>query len=111
MEQKLKETYCYNHKGISVFVKVDYRNNRIDLVEPKCDGATNFKLKQWMFGNRGVEYVNGWLLILEAMGEAMKDAKKKMEKNLAETSKFKDNLVRNVMEKIGSELKKELKKK
>lgn len=111
METKFKETYSFSHKGINIFVKIDYRNNRIDLVEPKDLNGGNFRLKQWQFGNRGVEYVNGWLVILEAMGEAMKDAKKKYEKNLAETTKFKKDLVINVMQKIGNEMRKELKKK
>lgn len=100
MDTLYKQTYCFTHKGINIFVKIDYRNNRIDLVEPKCLEANNFKLKQWTFGNRGVEYVNGWLVILEAMGEAMKDAKKKIEKNLAETSKFKKEEIEGVLKKI-----------
>ena len=85
MQQRLlQEFYDFTHKDITVTVKIDYYNNRISLMEhERCVG---FSKKQWMFADRGVEYVSEWLVILEAMGEAMKDAKKKYEKQLEITS-------------------------
>ncbi len=90
MYQKFKETYSFNHKGIIIWVKIDYRNNRIDIVEPKDRDCGQFRKKEFIFVGRGVEYMNGWVDILEAVSEAVKDAKKRYEKELAETSKFKE---------------------
>lgn len=79
MENKVKETFSYTHKGIKIWVKIDYVNNRIDIVEPINEYIGQFKKKDFIFIGRGVEYMNGWLLILQAVGEAIKVAKKKYE--------------------------------
>ena len=86
--QKIKETYAFIHKDIKIFVKIDYVNNKISLMEPFKPHESEFKIKEWKFSKRGVEYMNGWLDILEAMKFAIIDAKKKYEKDLAENSKF-----------------------
>lgn len=83
-EHKHIEIYEHIHKGISVLVKIDYFTNEISLLDD-----VNMQRKEWIFAKRGVEYMNGWLTILEAMQEAIKNAKKKYEANLAEESKFK----------------------
>jgi hypothetical protein len=90
MEHKIKETIEFIHNDIKIYIKIDYINNRIDIVEP-VNGlqSGNFKKKEFCFIGRGVEYMNGWLKILEAIQEAVKFAKKKYEQQLAETSKFK----------------------
>jgi hypothetical protein len=83
-EHKHIEIYEHIHKGISVLVKINYFTNEISLLENRT-----MQQKQWVFAKRGVEYMNGWITILEAMQEAIKHAKKKYEANLAEESKFK----------------------
>lgn len=89
---KFKETYQFSYKNIGIYVKIDYRNNKISLVEPFNIGEGKFQGKMWLFKDRGVEYMQGWVNILEAMQEAIKDAKKKYESQLAESSKFDDDL-------------------
>ena len=89
----LKQTYEFVHKDIHIWVKVDYLNNLISLVEPWRIEQGTFTKKDWIFAGRGVEYMQGWLNVLEAMGEAIKDAKKKYEANHAEESKFKEEKV------------------
>lgn len=84
-EHKHIEIYEHIHKGISVLVKIDYFTNEISLLEDKT-----MQRKEWIFAKRGVEYMNGWINILEAMQEAIKHAKKKYEANLAEESKFRN---------------------
>jgi len=89
METKYKETYAYTWKDITIWVKIDYRNNRIDIVEPVNYDNCSFKKKDFTFIGRGVEYLNGWRLVLQALDKAIDNAKMKYEKNLAENSKFK----------------------
>lgn len=89
-EHKLKETYEFIHKDIKIYIKIDYLNNRIDILEPTSLLQGTFKKKEFVFVGRGVEYMQGWRNILEAVSEATKDAQKKYEKNLSEESKFKD---------------------
>jgi hypothetical protein len=79
MTNKIKETISFTHKDIMVFVKIDYVNNKISLVEPINRVSSIFKAKNWIFADRGVEYMNGWLTILEAMGEAIKEAQARLE--------------------------------
>jgi hypothetical protein len=83
-EHKNIEIYEYINKGISILVKIDYLSNEISLLDKRT-----MQKKEWIFAKRGVEYMNGWVDILEVMQEAIKNAKKKYESNLAEESKFK----------------------
>jgi len=86
--KKIEETVEFNFNDIKVFVKIDYLNNRIDIVEPVNVFESSFTLKKYVFAGRGVEYMNGWLNILEAIKLSIKEAKLMYEKNLAEESKF-----------------------
>lgn len=79
---KVTETYSFEHKGIVVGVRINYRENRISLVDQ------NGHDKNWLFANRGVEFMGGWLNILEAMQLAVKDAKAKYEAELANGSEL-----------------------
>lgn len=87
--RKYQETYSFTHKGIEVYIKIDYYNNRISLLDTGL-AFYDQKPKKYVFAERGAEYMAGWLNILEAMSEAIKDAKRKYEHQLAETSKFTD---------------------
>lgn len=88
--EKVVEIYGFTHKKITVTVKIDYKRNEISLLE-SYDG--NSGAKKYVFAGRGVEYMQGWLNILEAMQEAVKDAKKRYEAELAERSAFKDSML------------------
>lgn len=95
MTKKIKETYSFVHKYVTIYVKIDYFNNRIDIVEPIGDGS--FRKKDFTFIGRGVEYMQGWRNILEAVSEATKDAEGKYEKNLAEESRLNEEQLTNVI--------------
>lgn len=90
--QKLKETICFTHKGINVYVRIDYLNNKISLVEKfQHDSQDNkYREKKWLFAGRGVEFIASWLEILEAMNLAMQDAKERYECELAKQSAFQE---------------------
>jgi hypothetical protein len=61
------------HKGIAVRFSVDFDEGEVSLLD-KDNSA-----KQWLFAGRGLEYLNSWLNILEAMQEAVKEGKKLLE--------------------------------
>ncbi len=88
--EKVVEIYGFTHKEVTVTVKIDYKRNEISLLESY---DANSGAKRYIFGGRGVEYMQGWLNILEAMQEAVKDAKKRYEAELAERSAFKNSFV------------------
>lgn len=58
----------YTVGGITVVVEIDFVKKTISLVEN--DG----ELKEWIFGNRTLEYMNGWRNIFAAMDYATTQA-------------------------------------
>jgi len=77
MNKKIQEVYQYKGNGsTTVTVKIDYIKNKISFVEDNSE-TWNIKPKQWLFKDRGVEYMNGWINILQTMQEACEDAKQK----------------------------------
>lgn len=64
----------YVYKGISIAVDIDLVSKEATLVEKT--GSGDFKTKNWVFAERKLEYMNGWLLILDAMKHAITEAKK-----------------------------------
>ncbi len=93
--EKHIEVRTTEHKGIKVMVKIDYDNNQVSLVEKneQMFKDTLFTSKKWVFANRGVEYMNGWLDVLEAMASAVKDAKSDLEKVLKAREVKKEKMV------------------
>lgn len=71
------------HKGITLRYKIDYDNGSANLVD------NNNQPKHFVFTDRGLEYMNGWLDIVEAMRRAVLEVKRELENDLAEKSKFK----------------------
>lgn len=73
------------HKGVHVSVKIDYDKKQISLVEKQANGS--YLQKSWCFYNREIEYMNGWIIVLEAMQVAVKEAKKELEDYLDKRTK------------------------
>lgn len=71
------------HKEVSVRIRIDYDAGTASLLD--CENNK----KHWVFAERGLEYMQGWLNVVEAMSEAVKQCKKDLELNLAEKSRFK----------------------
>lgn len=66
------EQYIYEKSRIQVGVKIDYTKKEISLVEHTG------KTKEYLFGHRGLEYIQGWLNILHVMEEAIKHAQQRL---------------------------------
>lgn len=72
--QNMLEVIKYEHKGISVYVEIDYLKGHISLV----DHSRAFQGKEWKFTERSIEYMQGWKNILEAMKMAVEFAETKL---------------------------------
>lgn len=86
--RKLSEIKMYTFNGINITIHIDFYNNKISII--KENGQGKYLPKDFIFAERGVEYMNGWVNILDAMKSAIKKAKEEYEYELAETSKFKE---------------------
>lgn len=88
------EVITLENSGVGVAVMIDYDNGLISLVE-KEKGAipARYKTKDWRFGGREVEHMNGWVSILNAMTHATLEAKKLLEVHQEEEMKQKAELL------------------
>ena len=91
------EIRTLEHKGIKVTIKIDYDKGTVSLMEFENE---SWKRKKWIFADRGLEYMNGWQNVLEAMQVAVAECKKELEKDLAEKTKFKEDLVINAIKEV-----------
>ena len=66
--------------GVKVIVKIDYDKGEISLVDKQSVQANEIRFvgKQWVFSNRTIDFMDGWINIFEAMTEAVKVAKKEL---------------------------------
>lgn len=80
--QNMLEVIKYEHKGIEIYVKIDYLKGHISLV----DHTRAWQGKEWKFTERSIEYMQGWKNILEAMKMAVEfaEAKLRMRQDKAE---------------------------
>lgn len=87
--------------GIKVLVRIDYQHGLVSLVEQDASGNTEIKVstKKWCFGNRTLEYMNGWLEIFEAMSHAVKEATR----DLKEFEEFKKKQAEDLIIKLSKE--------
>lgn len=72
--QNMLEVIKHEHKGIAVYVKIDYLKGHISLV----DNNRAWQGKEWKFTERGLEYMQGWKNILEAMKMAVEYAEARL---------------------------------
>lgn len=88
------EVRTIEKNGISVTIAINYDLSIVSLVEGV---GTGYQAKKWLFANRGLEYMNSWLKIIDAMKFAIEEGKKELEHQLAESSKFKIEKIEKVI--------------
>lgn len=76
------EIRTVEHKGIKMRIKIDYDKAEGSILDFQNEN------KNFVFANRGLEYMNGWLNINDAIKFAIQEIKKELEWCLAESSKF-----------------------
>lgn len=59
--------------GTTIRVKIDFEKNKVSLVD---QNGSNHK---YLFAERGLEYMNGWLNILGAMQYAVRSARDELQ--------------------------------
>ncbi len=68
----------YTYKGVSVIMDIDLVKKTATMTETSRY-SDSVQTKKWVFAGRSYEYMDGWLLILDAMKHATKEAKKVLE--------------------------------
>ena len=99
MNKQIIEVYDFTKNDITVRVEIDYENNKISLLDTYYNKEFHNRAnryKKWVFAERGVEYMQGWLNILEVMQEAIKDAKARYEKQHAKINKLKEQKIERI---------------
>jgi hypothetical protein len=76
------EIKTIEHKGITVSIKIDYDTGEASLVDQEND----YKVKQWVFKNGTLPYMETWENVLLAMAVAVGECKKELEFSLAQRS-------------------------
>ena len=90
--QQLDETIAYEHKGVVVYLHLNYQIGVVSIIE-KDGGDKNF-----IFKGRTKEYLGGWVLVFEALTEATKYADTRLKEQAAareslKTSKLIDMMI------------------
>jgi len=105
MIKKHLEIKTYNAYDIDITIKIDYDKEEISLVEKETDRShlqgmpsPQYVNKSWVFVGRGLEYMQGWENILEAMKYAIKEASKELSSYLKEVQKEKEDEVCDVLD-------------
>jgi hypothetical protein len=92
------EINTIEHKEIAVTYKVDYDNGTATLVEMNPHGK--YEPKNWMFRNRSLSYMDGWVNILEAQIVAVKECKKLLGEAYEREEELKKKLAKDLAKKI-----------
>ena len=92
----------YEYFDIKIMVEINYELKLISLVESgmNLDESRNgpvMKPKSYVFVGRGLEYMNGWLNVLDAMKYAIEQAKEELETYLAQQEKEKHDTTTEIL--------------
>lgn len=93
------EVKTLEHNGIKVNYLVDYVAKKASVVElVDCGNSTKSQKKNWVFAERGLQYMDGWLNILEAMRLAVIQCKKALEEREKEDDKKEEEFMVKIQE-------------
>jgi hypothetical protein len=76
MNKKLEEVIEFNHKGVNIYVSLNYEEGTVSFMDKMGNG--NFDRKNWYFTDRTIDYLGGWYIIFEAMQKATEFADKEL---------------------------------
>lgn len=102
----LAENYIHIFDGkvqqVAVAVHINYAEGYISLIDsnPENPAASFNNGKQWKFAKRGLEYMQGWQDILDAMKSAITEATQKLQVYSDQEEKEKNELMVKVSESI-----------
>ena len=90
------EIKTYKYQDIKVSVEIDYDKKVISIVE-STPISKNWQTKNYVFPGRGLEYMQGWRNVLEAIKYAIDEAEKELSTYIKEKQKEKEDLVTDVL--------------
>ncbi len=108
------EVKTYEYGDIKVMVETNFDTGKISLVEKKekeFNADFRTEMKKWVFVQRGLEYMNGWLNILDAMKYAIEQARDELKAYQAKVKKDKEDDVTEILMQATDLVKKKGKKK
>lgn len=83
------EIKTIEHKGVKVIVQIDFDNEKITLVE---EVMRQYEKKHWVFADRGLDYMQGWQNVLDAMKFAVAQATKDLRDDQESRTKEKNRM-------------------
>lgn len=87
----------YTYHSVNVAIRINFKDKTVSLVE-KDTHRENTEVKKWVFTGRGLEYMEGWQLILDGMkyaiGEATKELKEYVDKEKVEEAELIDAVIK-----------------
>ena len=89
--QQLEETIAYEHKGVVVYLHLDYQIGKVSIIER--DGSD----KKFLFKERTTEYLGGWVLVFGALTEATKYANIRLKEQAEAKEKLKTSKLIDMM--------------
>lgn len=87
----LKETVQFEHRGVVVYINLDYTKGTASFTEKGGQG------KQFLFKDRTREYLGGWWLIFEALQKATVFADEKLKEQAELREQLKEKKVLDLM--------------
>jgi hypothetical protein len=74
----LAENYVHVYQGVRIAVHINYIEGIITLIDENPKNPSAVQGKQWIFRNRSLDYMGGWLEIMDAMKSAVSEAADKL---------------------------------
>lgn len=96
--KRVKEIIKYIYGDVEVYIMIDYINNKFSLVEKPLAYTETTGVKKYVFAERGIEYMNGWLNVLEGVQYAIRSAKERYEIYMKEQEKEKLDSAASILE-------------
>lgn len=104
MSKPIKQLIEYTYKGISVVAAINHDSRTISLVENAGSGyagsETQYQVKKWAFGKRGMEYMESWNTVLDAMKFAISEARKELQKTIDADRESAEDMIDHVAENL-----------
>lgn len=91
---KLLEEKRYTFNNVEIYVRINYRKKTISLIDNDGKGIG----KRFLFANRQIEYITGWINVLKAMEFAMGEAKELLDEYIDTENKERENSIIELME-------------
>ncbi|MFA6325216.1 MAG: hypothetical protein WCX46_03255 [Candidatus Paceibacterota bacterium] len=95
------EVKTYECCGVKVTVKIDYKNETVSVVED----TLGFPGKRYLFNERGLDYMDSWVDVLNALKFAVESATNELIEYKAEKNAEAEEFASIMMDKVAEAIK------